>query len=85
MTIRGNEWKEFAEEVYKHIENYTVPQYGDKGDDPATEYTIEECIMHIKKYMARYGKNAREGQQKLDFLKTAHFLQLATFIFEKKN
>ncbi len=35
MSIRGEEWSQFADEVLQHIEVYTVTQYGDKGPDPA--------------------------------------------------
>ena len=31
MSIRGEEWSQFADEVLQHIEVYTVTQYGDKG------------------------------------------------------
>ena len=76
-TKRGADWVVFAEEVLHHIDFYAVPQYGDKGNDMATEYTAEDCIRHIKRYAARFGKNARPGQDKLDLLKIAHYAQMA--------
>lgn len=76
-SVRGAEWMDFAMEVASHIEAYTVPQYGDKGVDQATEYTADDCIVQCKKYLNRYGRNARPGQERLDMLKTAHYLQLA--------
>ena len=47
MTKRGMEWAEFQLDVLSHIEDYTVPQYGDKGDDIASEYSPELSLIHI--------------------------------------
>ena len=77
LSKRGEDWLEFSDKVLHHIENYTVPQYGDKGEDQITEWSIEECLLAVKKRQARYGKNVREGQQVLDFLKMAHEIQIA--------
>ncbi len=76
MSIRGDEWMKFAEMVHNHIEHYTVPQYGDKGEDQCTTWTAEDCMLAIRKYAGRYGNNQREGQQTLDFLKAAHYAQM---------
>lgn len=77
MSLRGQDFCKFADKVIEHIECYTVPQYGDKGEDQVTGYTAEDCIKQAQKYMARYGRNARPGQQELDFIKGAHYMQLA--------
>jgi hypothetical protein len=77
MSLRGADWVMFAYEVVKHINLYTVPQYGDKGSDEADDFTPEECVKHIKRYAARFGKSQREGQDLLDLLKIAHYAQLA--------
>ena len=74
---RAAAWREFAAEVERHIEEYTIPQYGDEGEDPVTGYSAEDCLVQVKKYANRYGRNSRDGQQELDFLKMAHFAQLA--------
>ncbi len=85
-SIRGREFSRFAELVVDHIENYTVPQYGDKGEDQCTNYSIDDCIKQAQKYLARYGRNAREGQEELDFKKAAHYIQMAyTMHHEKKE
>jgi hypothetical protein len=76
-TKRGADWVAFAEQVLLHIEDYTVPQYGDKGEDLASNYAAEDCIRHIKRYVARFGKNARPDQDHLDLLKIAHYAQMA--------
>lgn len=77
MSQRGDDWKAFAEQVHDHIEGYTVPQYGDKGEDQATEYGSAEHVLQAKRYLARFGKNSRPGQEVLDLIKTAHYCQMA--------
>lgn len=79
MTIsnRGKDWMVFAEKVLSHIENYTVPQYGDAPDDQVEEWDAQDCTTTIRRYASRSGKNQRSGQDKLDMLKTAHYAQLA--------
>lgn len=72
-SLRAVEWIRFAKEVLEHIENYTVPQYGDKSEDQCTEFSESDFITQMKRYLNRYGKNAREGQQQLDLLKIAHY------------
>jgi hypothetical protein len=54
-----------------------VPQYGDRGEDIITNYSAEDCIKQAEKYMKRFGKNKREGQEKLDLLKAVHYIQCA--------
>lgn len=76
-TLRGHDWDVFSCAVLEHVENYSVKQYGDRGADIATEYTPEQCLQQVKKYLARRGKNQRPGQDQLDLLKAAHYLQLA--------
>lgn len=77
ISQRALDWLAFSMKVLEHIEEYTTKQYGDKGEDICTNYTVEECLKQAKKYNERYGKNIREGQQELDFLKSAHFIQMA--------
>ena len=77
---RGKDWINFAQQVLCHIENYTVNQYGDKGIDQLTGTSIEMCLEHAKKYINRYGRNSREGQQERDFFKLVHYVQVG---FEK--
>jgi len=79
--IRTAEWLEFAYKVADHIENYTIPQYGDKGKDQATGWSIDHCIEQTKKYANRFGKNQRPGQEMLDFMKGCHYLQIAATKF----
>lgn len=73
---RGTDWLNFSLLVLDHIENYTVPQYGDKGIDQVTEFYISDFKTQIQKYLNRFGKNARPGQDQLDLLKIAHYTQM---------
>lgn len=79
ISNRGKQWIAFSEIVLQHIENYTVPQYGDAPGDQIEDWTAQECIRAIGKRCARHGKNSREGQEKLDILKMAHEACLAYF------
>lgn len=82
MTKRGKNWTNFSYKVFDHIENYTVPQYGDEGNDLASGYNAEDCVKQAQKYIARFGKNSRPGQEKLDLIKAAHYLQMAHDLME---
>ncbi len=77
MSKRGENWSGFADRVRDHIDNYTVAQYGDEGEDLATHYTAEDCIKQAKKYLERFGKNARPGQERRDMMKAVHYIQMA--------
>jgi len=76
---RYNEWQEFSESVGQHILDYTVEQYGDAGQDQATDYTREDCWKQVLKYANRRNSNKRTGQEDLDILKAAHYLCMAYF------
>jgi len=76
MSKRGEDWQKFSAEVFTHIEEYTVPQYGDKGEDQCTEFTEQDFITQLKKYINRFGRNSRTGQDKLDLMKIAHYAQM---------
>jgi len=85
-SLRAAEWQNFATRVFNHIESYTVPQYGDKGSDQCSEFNESDFITQMKKYLNRYGKNSREGQQRLDLLKIAHYAgMLYTKLGEKEQ
>lgn len=70
-------WGDFSEWVKRHITEYVVPQYGDEGEDLATEYTATACVDQAKKYLARFGKSSRPGEEKRDLIKAAHYIQKA--------
>lgn len=77
MSEREKQWLEFSERVEKHLREYTVPQYGDVGEDLITGYNVNDCVEQVTKYTKRYGSQSREGQQELDFVKMAHYIQCA--------
>jgi hypothetical protein len=77
LSQRGREWIEFSNEVLNHVEEYTVPQYGDKGSDNVTDYDAKDCVLQIRKYATRFGSNQRIDQESLDLLKIAHYSCLA--------
>lgn len=85
FSQRGLDWIAFSSQVLAHIEKYTVPQYGDKGEDQVTEWSAKERVEQAKKYLNRFSKNQREGQEQLDFMKAAHYCQLAADKFKEEQ
>ena len=81
---RGAEWLDFSVDVILHVEEYTVPQYGDDPDDEVAEWSAVDCVRAIRKYTGRFGTNARPGEEKLDLMKMAHFACLAAHKLEKE-
>lgn len=77
MTKQLDRWKTFSYAVYEHIVNYVIPQYGDEGEDLATDYTIEDCIKQVEKYTKRFGRSSRPGERQRDLIKMAHYTQKA--------
>lgn len=78
VSTRCKEWNLFADKVAAHIEQYTVPQYGDAPNDQVENWTAEECLQQLNRYLARTQSNQRgEAETKRDFYKMAHYLQLA--------
>lgn len=74
---RAYDWNVFSRKVWQHIENYTVPQYGDRGEDQVSNYDARMCVEQVKKYAARFGKGSRPGEELRDIMKIAHYAQLA--------
>ena len=73
MSNRSDEWLFFHYDVLQHINNYTIPQYGDAPDDPIEEYSIEICQKLIGRYVNRIGKNLRGEKEAIrDMYKIAH-------------
>lgn len=71
---RGAEFVKFAYHTLKHVEGYTVPQYGDKGDDNATGYTGNDYVVQIRKYANRLESGQRGDEEKeRDLFKLAHY------------
>lgn len=82
---RAMQWIHFSHRVLEHIEGYTVPQYGDEGEDLASDYTVQSCLDQVRKYLQRAGRNRRPGQDRLDLIKMAHYIQMAWILLEKED
>ena len=83
MLDRKKNWKEFSEQVEKHISEYTIPQYQseDAHQDQVGAWTAEDCKKAIERYTNRFGKNLRGSKEALrDALKIAHYAQ---FMYDK--
>ena len=76
ISKRARDWREFSHAVFNHIEKYTVPQYGDAPEDQVEQWSVNDCALAIRKYVARIRTNVRDGQDELDCLKIAHYAQL---------
>ena len=76
---RLQEWDEFSALVRKHIEETTIPQYGDLPHDLASTWSKQECIKPIEKYIARHGRHTRPDQAADDLKKIAHYACMAFF------
>ena len=63
LSSRGKQWNKFAGQVENHIENYTVPQYGDAPNDQVEEFTLEDFRVNLKRYVNRIGSNARGAEE----------------------
>ena len=77
---RLKDWDEFSKLMERHIERYTIPQYqsNDGETDQVGAFTSEECILNIKRYVNRYGKNVRGNLEAMrDMFKIAHYAQFA--------
>lgn len=84
-TGRGKEWSEFAQIILNHIENYTVPQYGDITTDNVSKWSVDEIMPQIERYVRRYKSNSRPGQEHLDMMKIAHYACMAYFKIDKNK
>jgi len=81
MSQRADDFSLFASVVKAHIENYTVPQYGDAPNDPVEEWTPAQCMDCVKRYANRIDSNRRGHLESLrDMVKVAH---LACLAFDK--
>jgi hypothetical protein len=84
---RIKDWGIFSKKVLKHIEVYTIPQYQNPdGNDQVEHFTSHDCVQNIKRYINRFGSNARGPAESLrDLIKVAHYAQLAYDKVKKEN
>lgn len=88
MSKRLDQWEGFSKEVGQHIENYTVPQYGDAPDDLASTFTKEQVDIQLMKYISRQrnGGGQRGISEDLrDYYKIAHYACMACAILGRGN
>jgi hypothetical protein len=86
LSMRGKEWKSFAKIVAGHIEEYTVPQYGDMPDDQASAFSEHDIAVNLQRYVNRLEGNARgleEAQR--DLLEIAHYCAMLYFKRSKEE
>lgn len=77
---RLEEWKQFEVEVFRHIRDYTIPQYGDMTEDMASTFSKGDIDTQLKKYVTRQcnGGNKRGRAENMrDYLKIAHYACIA--------
>lgn len=80
LSNRGKELSTFCEILIDHVEEYTVPQYGDAPNDQVESWDSAQCVKQIGKYAARFESNARGFQEKFtDLKKIGHYACLAFF------
>jgi hypothetical protein len=82
MSERGAQWTDFRTIVAGHIDNYTIPQYGDFPDDEvAQHWDAAQCVDAIGKYVTRYRVMRRGRLETLrDMAKVAHFACMAFYM-----
>ena len=84
MFNRSLEWAKFAVLVLQHIEEYTIPQYGDAPDDQESSFTEHDIAAHLRRYVNRLESNARGPEEaQRDLLKIAHYCAMLYFKGEK--
>jgi len=78
IPMRVDEWNKYSEIVSGHIENYTIPQYGDAPDDMISTWSVDDCIKAIKRYCDRSSVSQRGELESLrDLVKIGHYACIA--------
>lgn len=68
-----------------HIRGYVEPQYGEYDEDPISGYSTETCVEHARRYLARFGRSSRPGEERRDLIKAAHYLAVAIHRLDKHD
>ena len=85
---RIGDWNKFSNQVAKHVEQYTIPQYQSDDDqsDQVGIWSVDDCLKAIQRYLSRAGKGSRGLiEQQRDFIKIAHYAQFAYDKFKDQN
>lgn len=79
MYDRLSQWKHFNEQMERHIEQYTKPQYGSsEGTEQVDSFTVADCWREMQRYYNRRNVAVRGSKEQLrDLIKVAHYAQLA--------
>ena len=82
MYNRITQWIKFSTLVHKHIDKYTLEQYGNpEGNEQVDGFTVEDCWKNVMRYYNRRNSNTRGDVEKLrDVIKVAHYMN---FIYDK--
>lgn len=82
MYDRLAQWVDFEDQIYAHIEKYTLKQYGsEEGSEQIDNFTVEDCWQNVQRYYNRRKSMIRGPKEKLrDVIKVAHYAQ---FIYDK--
>lgn len=65
---------DFIETVLLPHIKYSNKQYGDSDVDIVSTWSAKDCLTNIERYIRRFGKNQRSGQEKLDIVKCVDYL-----------
>ena len=78
MSKREWEMLQFGGLMCAHVGEYTVPQYGDLGEDNVTNWSSRDCEVQIEKYVKRFKSNQRGFEEaQRDLKKICHYCALA--------
>ena len=74
MKTKQGEWVDFSVDVFNHIQNYCLPQYGDYPDEMIEGWTSKDIKTMLEKYIKRIGSGMRGVEEaERDTLKIAHY------------
>jgi len=74
LSRKGMLWMRFSWEVFRHIQGYVIPQYGDLPDAMIDGFSIQGLKNQFIRYFERIGTNARGPEEaQRDALKIAHY------------
>lgn len=77
MSSQLATWMAFSTAVSFHIQHYVIPQYGDVDAAPERNYDATDCVKQADRYLTRFGRSSRQGEELRDLLKAAHWIQKA--------
>lgn len=86
ISNRGNQWLDFSGDVFNHVEEYTVKQYGDMPHDMASNFTLSDVKTQLMRYVNRIGDGARGKTEAVrDALKISHYGCMIHALLQKQE